>query len=229
MKKLIHLSTDKAVNPTSTMGATKMLGERLCVSRELTKGMYQTIISCVRFGNVLGSRGSIIPLIKNQIKNENMVTLTDERMRRFFLSIPQAIELVIKSAIMARGGEIFVLKMPVIRIKDLIEVVIEKYSKTIGKDPNSIKINVIGPRVGEKIDEALISPVEFGSCYETEDTYIIYPLISFNLENNSREIEKLDIKGIKLIEHETFNYDTKNIEPLTKEQILELLDRYKLI
>ncbi|KKL50354.1 hypothetical protein LCGC14_2306310, partial [marine sediment metagenome] len=76
VKKLVHISTDKAVVPTTVMGATKMLGERLCISRNLAKGSHITKISCVRFGNVLGSRGSIIPLIKNQIKNENIVTLT---------------------------------------------------------------------------------------------------------------------------------------------------------
>ncbi len=229
VKKIIHISTDKAINPTTTMGATKMLGERLCVSRELTKGIYKTIISCVRFGNVLGSRGSIIPLIKNQIKREKKVTLTDERMRRFFLSIPQAIELVLKSAISARGGEIFVLKMPVIKIIDLIEVIIEKYSYKIGRDPNSIKINVIGARPGEKIDEELISSVEIGSCYETEDSFIIYPLIQFNFENNEQEMNELNINGIKIIEHNTFNYNTKDIEPLHKEQISELLEKYNLI
>ncbi|MHA1641609.1 MAG: SDR family NAD(P)-dependent oxidoreductase, partial [Promethearchaeota archaeon] len=87
VKKLIHISTDKAVVPTTVMGATKMLGERLCISRELAKGSYSTEISCVRFGNVLGSRGSIVPLIKEQINNGNSVTLTDDKMRRFFMSI----------------------------------------------------------------------------------------------------------------------------------------------
>ena len=82
--KLIHISTDKAVNPTTVMGATKMLGERLCISRELAKGFNKTKISIVRFGNVLGSRGSIIPLIIQQIEERDSVTLTDEKMRRFF-------------------------------------------------------------------------------------------------------------------------------------------------
>ena len=80
VKKFIQISTDKAVNPTTVMGATKMLGERLCISRELAKGTHPTIISCVRFGNVLGSRGSIIPLLKDQIENSDIVSLTDEKM-----------------------------------------------------------------------------------------------------------------------------------------------------
>jgi len=92
VEKLIHISTDKAVNPTTVMGASKMMGERICVSRELSKGNHKTIISCVRFGNVFGSRGSIIPLIKHQLNKGNVVTLTDENMKRFFLSISQAVE-----------------------------------------------------------------------------------------------------------------------------------------
>ncbi|MFX1495309.1 MAG: SDR family NAD(P)-dependent oxidoreductase, partial [Promethearchaeota archaeon] len=156
VEKFVHISTDKAVNPTTVMGATKMLGERLCISRELAKGTHKTQISIVRFGNVLGSRGSIIPLIKEQIKSGNYVTLTDEKMKRFFLSISQAVGLVLKAAVMAKGGEIFVLKMPSIFIKDLIEILIEEYAPKIGKDPDSIKVKIIGPRMGEKINEVLI-------------------------------------------------------------------------
>ena len=108
VKHLLHISTDKAISPTSVMGATKMLSERLCISRELSKGSNITTISCVRFGNVLGSRGSIIPLIEQQIKSGNIVTLTDEKMNRFFMSITDAGKLVLKSMIQAKGGEIFV-------------------------------------------------------------------------------------------------------------------------
>ncbi|MHA2287932.1 MAG: SDR family NAD(P)-dependent oxidoreductase, partial [Promethearchaeota archaeon] len=105
VEKMIHISTDKAVTPTTVMGATKMLGERLCISRSLTKGQHLTKISCVRFGNVLGSRGSIIPLIKQQIECGNPVTLTDSKMIRFFMSVSQAVELVLKAAALSQGGE----------------------------------------------------------------------------------------------------------------------------
>lgn len=226
VKKLINISTDKAVNPTTVMGATKLLGERLCVSREITKGKHPTIISCVRFGNVLGSRGSIIPLIKEQIKYGDFVTLTDEKMKRFTLSITQAVELVLKSAILARGGEIFVLKMPSILIKDLIEVIIEDYCPKIGKDPNSIKIKTIGTRLGEKINEDLISPIEFSSCYETENMYCIYPLINFGQEIVFNEIK---INGAKVVVGENFHYSTKNTTTLTKEKIRSLLKDLNLL
>ncbi|MFX1391972.1 MAG: SDR family NAD(P)-dependent oxidoreductase [Promethearchaeota archaeon] len=226
VKKLIHISTDKAVNPTTVMGATKMLGERLLISREMTKGKHLTIISCVRFGNVLGSRGSIIPLLKEQIKKSNSVTLTDERMKRFFLSITQAVELVIKSTILAKGGEIFVLKMPIIIIKDLIEVVISEYCKKINLDPKSIEIKMIGPRPGEKLDEELISPVEFASCYEIEDMFIIYPITHFGYD---LDFEETIISGSKKISKKNFIYNTENSIPLSKDEIKKLLFKYNLI
>ncbi len=225
VKKLIHISTDKAVNPTTVMGATKMIGERLCMSREFTKGNNRTVISCVRFGNVLGSRGSIIPLIKEQIKNGDSVTLTDETMRRFFLSISQAVELVLNASIIADGGEIFVLKMPTIRIKDLIEVLIEEYSPQIGKDSGSIDIKTIGPRIGEKLNEELISPVEFPNCYEIDDMYVLYPMTTFGYDISS-DTER---KGKKVDIDENFLYSTENAKPLVKEEIIEVLNKFKLI
>ena len=226
VKKLIHISTDKAVFPTTVMGATKMLGERLCISRELTKGKNKTIISIVRFGNVLGSRGSIIPLIKKQIENGDKVTLTDENMRRFFLSLPQAVNLVLKATVLSNGGEIHVFKMPTILIKDLIEVIIEEFCRKIGRDPRSIEIQKIGPRLGEKIDEELISRVEFLSCYETEDMYTVYPLTDFGYTSQNPYSEK---NGTKVLVDENFNYSTENVEPLSKEEIKDLIKKLNLI
>lgn len=226
VEKVIHISTDKAVTPTTVMGATKMLGERLCISRALTKGHHVTKISCVRFGNVLGSRGSIIPLLKKQIESGNTVTLTDEKMMRFFLSISQAVGLVLKAAGLAQGGEIFVLKMPVVRIKDLIEVIIEEYAPKIGKDPSSIKIETIGPRLGEKIHEELISSIEFSTVYEIEDMYCVYPFDFFGKTISNNNV----IDGTKIIsDKEKFNYSTENITPLTKKEISVLIKEYNLL
>ena len=226
VKKLIHISTDKAVNPTTVMGATKMLGERLCISRGLTKGLHQTVISCVRFGNVLGSRGSIIPLLQEQIINTNYVTLTDVEMRRFFLTISQAVNLVLKAVNLAKGGEIFVLKMPVILIKDLIEVFIEEFAPKIGKEPSSIEIKIIGERPGEKIHEELISPIEFTSCYEIQDMYSIYPVVNFG---QKIEMEEMTLNGVKIVIGENFQYSTLNAKLLSKEEIRDTLIKYNLI
>lgn len=226
-EKLIHISTDKAINPTTVMGATKMLSERLCISRALSKGRHSTRISCVRFGNVLGTRGSIIPLIKEQIKNGNIVTLTEERMRRFFLLISQAVQLVLKAAILSRGGEIFVLKMPVILINDLIDIIIEEYAPRIGKEPSSIKIKTIGSRLGEKIHEELISSIEFSTCYETEDMYSIYPYAFIGHETIS---DNNKVKGAKIVsEKEGFQYTTENADLLSKEEIKALLEENNLL
>lgn len=226
VKKLIQISTDKAINPTTVMGATKMLGERLVISRQLAKGEKKTILSCVRFGNVLGSRGSIIPLIKKQIREGDNVTLTDKKMKRFFLSIGQAVKLVLKAIILAQGGEIFVLKMPIISINDLIEVIIEKYAPKIGKDPKSINIETIGSRISEKVNELLISPHEFSTCNETEDMYIIYPDRKLYLELSPSNIQ---INGSKVIIDKNFHYNTDNAPILSKQELRKLLFELELI
>lgn len=225
VRKFIQISTDKAINPTTVMGATKMLGERLVISRELAKGTQNTILSCVRFGNVLGSRGSIIPLIKNQIKEGDVVTLTDKNMKRFFLSINQAVKLVLQAMIVAKGGEVFVLKMPTILIKDLIEVIIEEYAPKVGKDPSSINTKLIGSRSREKLDETLISPYEFTTCIEIEDMYCIYPDPKRGLDL----VAHYQPNSSKVILDEDFHYSTKNSPILSKEELRKILLDLKLI
>ena len=165
-------------------------------------------------------------MIKEQIKTGNTVPLTDEKMRRFILSISQAVELVLKTVILSQGGEIFVLKMPVVRIKDLIDVIIEDYILKIGKDPSSIKIEIIGPRPGEKIQEELISSIEFSTCYETKDMYCIYPFDYFGHETIS---ESKIFNGIKIIIDDNFQYSTKNTTPLSKGEIRTLIKDLNLI
>lgn len=226
VEKLIHISTDKAVNPTTVMGATKMIGERLCISREVAKGTQKSIISCVRFGNVLGSRGSIIPLIKRQIREGNEVTLTNEKMRRFVMSISEAVRLVLKAMVMAHGGEIFVLKMPLVLIKDLLEVIIEEYALKIKKDPKNIKIEIIGSRAREKINESLISPEGISFFYDTGDMFIIHPEIGF--KHRQRQYDYLN-KYKKVNIDESSSYSTATQEPLSKLEIKELLNKLNLI
>ncbi len=226
VKKLVHISTDKAVSPTTVMGATKMLGERLCTTKSLSKGSSKTVISCVRFGNVLGSRGSIIPLIKYQIENDNEVTLTGEKMQRFFMSLSQAVDLVLKAMLISKGNEIFVLKMPSIRIKDLIEVLVEEYAPKVGKKPNSIAIRDTGPRPGEKFDEELITPIEYPACYELEDMYVVYPTYDFGGEGNI--IPRIE-NATKVNNEGKFAYSTGNQDPMSKDQIRKTLYELNLI
>lgn len=129
VKRILFTSTDKAIAPANTYGATKLTAERLISASEYQKGPKQTIFSSVRFGNVMGSRGSVIPLFKEQILTKRCITLTDPNMLRYMMTPKQAIELILKANEMAYGGEVFVLKMPVVKLKDLAEVIIEEMKR----------------------------------------------------------------------------------------------------
>jgi FlaA1/EpsC-like NDP-sugar epimerase len=175
VEKLITISTDKAVNPVNVMGATKLLAERLTISANYYKGLRKTAFSCVRFGNVLDSRGSVIPSFREQIRKGGPVTLTDSDMTRFVMTIPKAVDLVLKAAEIARGGEIFIFKMRALRISDLAEAMINGLALQCGYNPESIKVQISGKRAGEKIYEELLTADEAINASETEDMFIITP------------------------------------------------------
>jgi len=177
VEKLITISTDKAVNPVNVMGATKLLAERLTISANHYKGLRKTVFSCVRFGNVLDSRGSVMPSFREQIIKGGPVTLTEPNMTRFVMSIPKAVELVLKAAEIARVGEIFIFKMPALRIGDLAEAMIDELAPQYGYNPESIKVEISGKRAGEKIYEELLTADEAINASETEDMFIITPPI----------------------------------------------------
>jgi len=208
VEKFITISTDKVVNPINVMGATKLLAERLTTSANLYKGKRKTTFSVVRFGNVLNSRGSILPIIKKQIKEGGPVTLTDPEMTRFVMSIEEASKLVLKSAIKADGGEIFILKMPSLKIKDLMEVTIEELGPKYGYSPNEIDIENIGIRPGEKLFEELMTEEEAYNAEELDDMFIVYAEKPFE-ENRTNDID--------------FEYRSDEAEFLKKEEIRELL------
>lgn len=175
VEKVIAISTDKAASPINTMGATKLLAEKLIIDANFYKGHRKTVFSCVRFGNVMGSRGSVIPLFEKQIKNGGPVTVTDPEMTRFMMTIPQAVDLVFKATKIAHGGEIFIFKMPVVKLGDLADVMIEHLAPKYGHKPESIKINTIGIRNGEKMFEHLMNEEEARYAYETKDMFIVLP------------------------------------------------------
>jgi FlaA1/EpsC-like NDP-sugar epimerase len=176
MALFVGISTDKAVSPTNTMGATKLLAERLVLSAGQYKGDRRTRFCVVRFGNVLASRGSAIPRFVSQIRSGGPVTLTHQDMRRFFMSIPQAVELALKAALASRGGEVFILKMPALSINDLIAALIEIYAPRFGHRPESIGIRQIGLLPGEKLNESLMTPEEALQAEEQDQFYIVRPL-----------------------------------------------------
>jgi len=181
--KMINISTDKAVNPISVMGATKLLAERLVGAANYYKGKRESIFSSVRFGNVLNSRGSIVPLFCQQIKKGGPVTVTNPDMMRFVMTIPKAVDLVLKSVEITKGGEIFILKMPFLRIGDLVDVMVAELAPKYGYSSQKIEIKEIGERFGEKICEELITENETSNAYETEEMFII----NLNMKNVSKK------------------------------------------
>jgi FlaA1/EpsC-like NDP-sugar epimerase len=132
VKQVLFTSSDKAVNPTNVMGTSKLMGERLMTAASAVRNDSSTIFSSTRFGNVLGSRGSVVPLFMKQIRNGGPVTVTDKRMTRFVMTIKEAARLVLQSVMISKGGEVFVTKMPVVRIPDLAEVMIKLLAPKYG-------------------------------------------------------------------------------------------------
>ena len=175
VKKVITISTDKAVKPANVMGATKLLAERLTISANNYRGNKKTAFSCVRFGNVLNSRGSVIPLFIKQIQKGGPITVTHPDMRRFFMDIPSATHLILTAGMLSAGNEIFILKMPAMGIMDLAEVLRDKLAPKFGFDPKKIPIKVIGLRGGEKIDEVLMTSDETTCAFENREMYLLLP------------------------------------------------------
>jgi FlaA1/EpsC-like NDP-sugar epimerase len=170
VKKLIFISTDKAVSPYNVMGATKLVAERLTIAANTYS--ISTKFSCVRFGNVLNSRGSVIPIFKKQIFSGGPVTITDPSMTRFIMTISEAVDLILDCARETIGDEIFVLKMPSLNIKDLALAMID-YCHEVYKTPQNVPLEIIGIRPGEKISEELISRDELGKLEDRGNYFVI--------------------------------------------------------
>jgi UDP-N-acetylglucosamine 4,6-dehydratase len=179
--KVIALSTDKAVNPVNLYGATKLAAEKLFVQSNAYAGGTATRFSCVRYGNVIGSRGSVVPIFIKQRQNGS-ITITDDRMTRFWISLEQGVRFVIRCAEQMQGGEVFVPKIPSTSLLDLAKAVAPK-----------AQIDVIGIRPGEKLHEVLISEDEARGTVELEDMYVVQPAEAFwfgrEWENRGNQLE----------------------------------------
>lgn len=162
--QVVALSTDKAVSPVNLYGATKLVAEKLFVQANAYAGDGPTRFSCVRYGNVVGSRGSVIPLFREQ-RRSGKLTITDERMTRFWITLEQGVELVMTACRMMHGGEVFIPKIPSMNIHDL--------ARAMGPD---CEIETIGIRPGEKLHECLISEDESRHTLELDDLFVIQPL-----------------------------------------------------
>ena len=163
VKKVMAISSDKAVNPVNLYGATKLVAEKLFIQGNAYSGTSETRFSCVRYGNVVGSRGSVIPLFLDQ-RNNGKVTITDERMTRFWLTLEQGVRFVIRCIEQMHGGEVFVPKIPSMNIMDLV--------KAVAPD---CQVENIGIRPGEKLHEILISEDEVRQVVELDDMFVIKP------------------------------------------------------
>jgi len=170
VEKVIAISTDKAVYPNGIMGITKLLMERMITSSYHYIGPAKTKFSVVRFGNVLNSRGSVIPTWIEQINKRQSITVTDKKMKRFFMSIPEAVELVFSATALMKGQEIFVLKMKEQNIYELAKKTITEHGK--GK---KVKIKMIGARESEKLTENLFTKEEALLMIDLEKHYVIFP------------------------------------------------------
>jgi len=175
VEKVIFTSSDKAVNPTNVMGTSKLMGERLMTAANSHKRGDGTIFASTRFGNVLGSSGSVVPIFHNQIAKGGSVTLTDANMTRFVMSIEGAVKLVIESAELARGGEVFITKMPVIRIQDLATAMIQALAPRYGYKVSDIVVEEIGSKPGEKLYEELMSDEEMRRSVELMHYFAVLP------------------------------------------------------
>jgi UDP-N-acetylglucosamine 4,6-dehydratase len=163
VKKVLALSTDKAVNPVNLYGATKLAAEKLIIQSNSYAGGMATRFSCVRYGNVVGSRGSVVPIFLQQ-RSSGSLTITDERMTRFWLTLEQGVRFVTNCIEKMHGGEVFVPKIPSMKIADL--------AKAIAPGAN---LEVMGIRAGEKLHEVLISEDESRFAVEMEDMYVVQP------------------------------------------------------
>jgi FlaA1/EpsC-like NDP-sugar epimerase len=210
VKKVIDVSTDKAVEPINSYGMTKAVGEKLIIQgNELSE---HTKFVCIRGGNVMGSNGSVIPFFVEQIKTGGPITITDLKMTRFFLTLEEAILLLFKAAEDSIGGETFVMNMPACYITEISEILMESYGK--------VEVKEIGGRPGEKLDEMLISKNESSLAYCYDDTYFVILPTKYD----QRLHEKY--KNLKKFPHEEFSSKTFR---MNKEEIRSMLKKGNFI
>ena len=206
VSKFILISTDKATNPTSTLGASKLLAERLTINAGMYRGTGKTVFAIVRFGNVLGSRGSVLQVFKEQLKLGKNLTVTDSRMTRFMMSIEDSVKMILKVTVISKDGEIFILKMPSVKIETLAREMSKLFIKK-NKIKKKIAMKIGTSREGEKFHETLISENELDFCHKVDGMYKISKIKTKN---------KIPIKE--------FNSETS--DRITKNNLSKLIDNY---
>ena len=204
----LGVGTDKAVSPFNTYGATKLLMERLFLSSNFYKGHHNTKLFCVRYGNVMGSRGSVIPLFADQIKNHSKITITDPEMTRFNITMDDALELIFRALKRGQGGEVFVPKLKAYKLGDVVDAFVELSDKKIIQE-------TIQVRPGEKYHESLISRDEIRNAYETNEDYVLFEKVTqgydIQLDSNLNKAELTD------------RYSSDRVPLLSKNEIKNLI------
>ena len=204
VQKVIYTSSDKAANPSNTMGVTKLMSEKLMIAANDYCGG-TTIFTCCRFGNVIRASGSVIPLFQEQIIRGETITITDPNMTRFVIPNNKAVDLVLLSGMLAHGGEIFIFKMPAININDLAEAMMEKYGKASKE--------IIGKKAGEKMYEEVMTEEEMSRAYEGKGLYVVLPqLVDIN---HSRYEGFQKVKAVQ---------NSRDMKLLSREEITRLLE-----
>ena len=211
----LAIGTDKAVSPFNTYGATKLLMERLFVSANYYKGEHKTKFSCVRYGNVLGSRGSIIPKFIEQITSGNKITITDPNMTRFNITMDQAIDLIFRVIKNTVGGDVHIPKLDAYKVGDMKDVLLD----LMDSKNETVRIPV---RIGEKYHETLINEHEIRNTYENQDNdYVIY-------ENQLAKDSSITIPNVKKTSLST-EYSSDKVKITPKEELKEILIKQNLI
>lgn len=217
VERVIFTSSDKAVNPTNVMGTSKLMGERLMTAANSHKRGEGPIFASTRFGNVLGSRGSVVPIFHKQIADGGPITLTGRNMTRFVMSPHEAVKLLIDSLELAQGGEVFITKMPVVRIVDLALAMIDLLAPRYDHEIENINIKEIGAKPGEKQYEELMSPEETQRAYELEYYFSVLPAfrgIYSNIQYNYADLVSKEVRK---------SYVSSEEVPLDIEEIKQLL------
>ncbi|RME76202.1 MAG: NAD-dependent epimerase/dehydratase family protein [Chloroflexi bacterium] len=223
VKRVLFTSSDKAVNPTNVMGTSKLMGERLMTAANARRRGDGPIFASTRFGNVLGSRGSVIPLFKKQIANGGPVTLTDPRMTRFIMTLQQAVRLVMDSTFLACGGEVFVTKMPVVKIADLARVMIDVLAPRYGFAPEQIEIKIIGVKPGEKMYEELLNEEEIRRTIELPDYFVVLPAFQSVYEPIKYQYPSMNEAGVAR------PYNSAVETPISQAELKDYLLTHQLI
>jgi FlaA1/EpsC-like NDP-sugar epimerase len=221
IERLVFTSSDKAVNPTNVMGTSKLMGERLVTAAAVDQSRGRAIFLSTRFGNVLGSRGSVIPIFRDQIRKGGPVTLTHPGMTRFIMSLGDAVRLVIESIVLGQPGDVLITKMSAINIADLATVMVREFAPLCGHRIQDIEVKVVGQKPGEKLYEELMNEEETRRSFELDRYFVVRPALSVQSANTSGygDVQKTVTKP----------YNSANELRLSQDELAEFLHGNNLI